>query len=129
MTHNPLSGRSAAWNGAGVDIAEYGYRQELQRGTGRFASFSVAFAFVSVATGIFTIYGAVLNSSGPAGIWTWPIVNSWLYVAIMAAIGAVYLAFLLIRGGDLAGRAGPDLHSIGAELEADAKHPERTHRK
>lgn len=55
-------------------LARFGYEQSLDRTTGRFASFAVAFAFVSIATGIFTTYGAVLNSSGPAGIWTWPIV-------------------------------------------------------
>ncbi|MDF2048175.1 amino acid permease [Microbacterium sp. Kw_RZR3] len=53
---------------------EFGYTQQLHRATGGFASFAVAFAFVSIATGIFTTYGSVLNSSGPAGIWTWPIV-------------------------------------------------------
>lgn len=127
MPHNPLSGRSAVWDGAGVDVAESGYKQARQRGAGRFGSFSVAFAFVSVVIGIFTIYGAVLNGSGPAGIWAWPIVKFWLYVAIVAAFGAVYLAFLFIRCGDLAGRARPDLHSLGAKLVADAKHPERTH--
>ena len=57
-----------------TNTVEFGYKQELKRGTGRFASFAVAFAFVSIATGIFTTYGSVLNSSGPAGIWTWPIV-------------------------------------------------------
>ncbi|HEY9521926.1 MAG TPA: amino acid permease [Thermopolyspora sp.] len=55
-------------------VEEFGYKQAMKRGTGRFASFAVAFAFVSIATGIFTTYGSVLNSSGPAGIWTWPIV-------------------------------------------------------
>lgn len=48
----------------------YGYTETLERGTGKFASFAVAFAFVSIATGIFTTYGSVLNSSGPMGIWT-----------------------------------------------------------
>jgi amino acid transporter len=62
-----------AADGAGA-VAEFGYEQELERGTGRFASFAVAFAFVSIATGIFTTYGSVLKSSGPAGIWTWPLV-------------------------------------------------------
>ena len=57
-----------------TNTAEFGYKQELKRGTGWFASFAVAFAFVSIATGIFTTYGSVLNTSGPAGIWTWPIV-------------------------------------------------------
>ena len=51
----------------------------------------MAFAFVSIATGIFTTYGAVLNSSGPVGIWTWPI----------AVIGQLAVAFVL---GALAAR-------------------------
>ncbi len=64
---------AASADGAAA-VTEFGYEQELERSTGRFASFAVAFAFVSIATGIFTTYGTVLNSSGPAGIWTWPIV-------------------------------------------------------
>src|SRR6201987_4500460 len=55
-------------------LKQFGYEQAMDRSTGRFASFAVAFAFVSIATGIFTTYGSVLNSSGPLGIWTWPIV-------------------------------------------------------
>lgn len=54
-------------------MSEFGYPDQLERCTGRFASFAVAFAFVSIATGLFTTYGTVLNSSGPLGIWTWPI--------------------------------------------------------
>ncbi len=76
---------------AGVNISEFGYKQELKRGTGRFASFAVAFAFVSIATGIFTTYGSVLNTSGPAGIWTWPIV----------IVGQLMVAFIF---GSLAAR-------------------------
>lgn len=74
-----------------ADLAQFGYTQSLERRTGKFASFAVAFAFVSIATGIFTTYGAVLNSSGPAGIWTWPI----------AVIGQLAVAFVL---GALAAR-------------------------
>lgn len=69
----------------------YGYTETLERGTGKFASFAVAFAFVSIATGIFTTYGSVLNSSGPMGIWTWPFV----------IVGQVAVALLL---GSLAAR-------------------------
>jgi amino acid transporter len=72
-------------------VQEFGYKQELKRGTGRFASFAVAFAFVSIATGIFTTYGSVLNTSGPAGVWTWPIV----------VVGQTMIALLL---GSLAAR-------------------------
>ncbi|WP_238009105.1 amino acid permease [Dactylosporangium sp. AC04546] len=55
------------------ELARFGYEPSFERRTNRFASFAVAFAFVSIATGIFTTYGSVLNSSGPLGIWTWPI--------------------------------------------------------
>lgn len=74
-----------------MTVSEFGYRQELKRSTGRFASFAVAFAFVSIATGIFTTYGSVLKSSGPAGIWTWPV----------AVVGQLMVAFLF---GALAAR-------------------------
>src|SRR5699024_1459983 len=73
------------------ELARFGYQQELERGTGRFASFAVAFAFVSIATGIFTTFASVLNTSGPLGIWTWP----------LATIGQLAVAFLL---GALAAR-------------------------
>ena len=68
-----------------AELAQFGYKQSMERHTGKFASFAVAFAFVSIATGIFTTYGAVLNSSGPVGIWTWPI----------AVVGQLAVAFVL----------------------------------
>jgi amino acid transporter len=55
-------------------LAQYGYQQEFDRSLKRFASFAIGFSFISITTGIFTTYGSVLNSSGPLGIWTWPIV-------------------------------------------------------
>ncbi|MGW3353586.1 amino acid permease [Nonomuraea rubra] len=73
------------------DLARFGYEQSFERRTGKFASFAVAFAFVSIATGIFTTYGSVLNSSGPLGIWTWPI----------AVVGQLAVAFVI---GSLASR-------------------------
>lgn len=60
-------------SGAG-SVAQYGYTQELERTLRRFASFAIGFSFISITTGIFTTYGSVLNSSGPLGIWTWPLV-------------------------------------------------------
>ena len=47
---------------------------KLKRDVTPFQSFAVAFGFVSIATGTFTAFGAMLASSGPAGIWTWPVV-------------------------------------------------------
>jgi amino acid transporter len=55
-------------------VGDFGYRQEFERTLRRFASFAIGFSFISITTGIFTTYGSVLNSSGPLGIWTWPLV-------------------------------------------------------
>ncbi|WP_199897891.1 amino acid permease [Acetobacter papayae] len=57
----------------------------LKRDVTAFQSFAIAFGFVSIATGIFTAYGAMLATSGPMGIWTWPIV----------VIGQLMVAFVL----------------------------------
>lgn len=86
-----MSAPDPAASSDSAELAQFGYKQALERRTGRFASFAVAFAFVSIATGIFTTYGSVLNSSGPVGIWTWPI----------AVIGQLAVAFVL---GALAAR-------------------------
>lgn len=62
----------------------------MKRELGLYASFAVAFGFVSIATGIFTTYGAVLNSSGPRGIWAWPIavVGQLMVALIFGALAA-----------------------------------------
>lgn len=67
-------------------VQKYGYKQEYRRDLKRFASFAVGFSFISITTGIFTTYGSVLISSGPLGIWTWPIVIvGQLFVALVFA--------------------------------------------
>ncbi|HZS76949.1 MAG TPA: amino acid permease [Ktedonobacteraceae bacterium] len=67
-------------------VKKYGYRQEFRREIKRFASFAVGFSFISITTGIFTTYGTILNSSGPLGIWTWPLVIvGQLFVALVFA--------------------------------------------
>jgi amino acid transporter len=59
---------------ADLSLQQFGYQQEYKRGIRRFASFAVGFSFISITTGIFTTYGSILTSSGPFGIWTWPLV-------------------------------------------------------
>jgi amino acid transporter len=67
-------------------VGKYGYRQEFRREIKRFASFAIGFSFISITTGIFTTYGSVLISSGPLGIWTWPVVIvGQLFVALVFA--------------------------------------------
>src|SRR5690348_3587438 len=55
-------------------LASLGYRQELQRTLGVFSNFAVAFSYISVTTGIFTLYALGIGTGGPAFIWSWPIV-------------------------------------------------------
>ena len=56
------------------ELEQFGYRPQFQRTFRLFASFAIGFSFISITTGIFTTYGSVLLSSGPVGIWTWPLV-------------------------------------------------------
>ena len=55
-------------------MSTFRYKQELRRTIRFFGSFAVAFSFISITTGISVNYGLVLQRSGPAGIWTWPVV-------------------------------------------------------
>lgn len=68
-----MSRTESAPGGPGESSAGDTGGQQMTRSLGWYASFSVAFGFVSIATGIFTAYGAVLSTSGPRGIWAWPI--------------------------------------------------------
>jgi amino acid transporter len=71
-------------------LSQFGYAESMERRTGKFASFAVAFAFVSIATGTFTTYGSVLSTSGPVGIWTWPVtvVGSMAVALIYGSLAA-----------------------------------------
>lgn len=62
----------------------------LKRELGWYASFAIAFGFVSIATGIFTTYGSILASSGPRGIWAWPIAAAGqaLVALVLGALAA-----------------------------------------
>lgn len=77
MSDHP-EGRSSGVDGGleeRVVGEETGYKAQFARTLGKFESFAIAFSFISITTGLFSTYGAVLTSSGPAGIWTWPLVT------------------------------------------------------
>jgi amino acid transporter len=59
-------------NSSSTHVAEV--HKHLNRNVSPYQSFALAFGFISIATGIFTTYGAMLATSGPMGIWTWPVV-------------------------------------------------------
>ncbi|WP_421840185.1 APC family permease [Mycobacterium sp.] len=55
-------------------LVQFGYRQELRRGVGSFASFAAGFSFVSILTTVFQLFGLGFGFGGAAFFWTWPVV-------------------------------------------------------
>ncbi|MGF6160415.1 amino acid transporter [Ensifer sp. KUDG1] len=86
-----MSSNTQARPASGPSSNHQSQHDRLKRDVTAFQSFAVAFGFVSIATGIFTAYGAMLSTSGPMGIWTWPVV----------VVGQLMVAFIL---GSLAAR-------------------------
>jgi urea carboxylase system permease len=68
----------AAVTGAGGDhsdeLAEFGYKQELDRSIGKFASFAAGISYISILTGVFQLFFFGFALGGPAYWWTWPMV-------------------------------------------------------
>jgi urea carboxylase system permease len=57
-----------------ADLAGFGYRQQLHRRLGSYASFAAGFSFVSILTTVFQLFGFGFAFGGPAFFWTWPLV-------------------------------------------------------
>lgn len=55
-------------------LASFGYRQQLHRRLGRYASFAAGFSFISVLTTVFQFFAFGYSFGGPAFWWTWPLV-------------------------------------------------------
>lgn len=68
-------------------VRSSGYAPELKRTLGPFQTFAISFAFISVLVAIFATYGAVLQSSGPVGIWLF----------ILAGIGQTLVALVVAQ--------------------------------
>ena len=56
------------------ELAEFGYKQELDRSIGRFASFAAGVSYISILTGTFQLFFFGFAFGGPAYWWTWPMV-------------------------------------------------------
>jgi urea carboxylase system permease len=68
------------------DLAQFGYKQELDRSLGKFSAFAAGFSYLSILTGIFQLFGFGFAAGGPAAWWTWPIVfGGQLLVALCFA--------------------------------------------
>ena len=57
-----------------IDLATFGYRQELDRSLGSFSSFAAGFSYISILTGVFQMFSLGFAAAGPAFFWTWPVV-------------------------------------------------------
>jgi urea carboxylase system permease len=55
-------------------LQSLGIKPELQRTLGFLSNFAVAFSYISVSTGTFTLFGLGLAVGGAPMFWSWPIV-------------------------------------------------------
>jgi urea carboxylase system permease len=67
------------------DLAEFGYRQRLDRTLGGFSSFAAGFSYLSILTGLPQLFYLGFGAGGPAFFWTWP--------AVLLGQGLVALCF------------------------------------
>lgn len=65
------------------DLAAFGYKPQLHRSLGKFASFAAGFSFVSILTTIFQLFAFGFSFGGPAFFWTWPIVFLGQYMVAL----------------------------------------------
>jgi len=77
---------------AEASLQEFGYRQELHRSLGRYASFAAGFSFISVLTTVFQFFAVGYAFGGPVFFWTWPAVlaGQLLVAACFAELAARY---------------------------------------
>jgi urea carboxylase system permease len=72
LTADPSHGEQIARDDA--HLRSLGIKPELRRSLGFLSNFAVAFSYISVSTGTFTLIALGLGVGGPAFFWAWPIV-------------------------------------------------------
>jgi amino acid transporter len=55
-------------------LRSLGIKPELQRSLGFLSNFAVAFSYISVSTGTYTLFAVGIGVGGPAMFWGWPLV-------------------------------------------------------
>jgi urea carboxylase system permease len=58
------------------ELANFGYKQELDRSLGSFSSFAAGFSYISILTGVFQLFAFGFAFAGPGVWWTWWVVFS-----------------------------------------------------
>jgi urea carboxylase system permease len=64
-------------------LHKFGYKQELQRTLGFLSNFAVAFSYISVSTGTFSLFALGILAGGPAFFWTWLIVAAGQFLVAL----------------------------------------------
>lgn len=81
-----MSGPTSVADQAARDDAHLeslGIKPELKRSLGFLSNFAVAFSYISVSTGTYTLIGLGLAVGGPSFFWSWPLVIvGQLFVAL-----------------------------------------------
>lgn len=75
-----------------LDLADFGYRQRLDRTLGGFSSFAAGFSYLSILTGLPQTFYLGFSAGGPAYFWTWPVVflGQFLVALCFAELAARY---------------------------------------
>lgn len=74
MSRTTPSAPAASEPADALDLASFGYPQQLHRRLGAYASFAAGFSFVSILTTVFQLFAFGFSFGGPAFFWTWPTV-------------------------------------------------------
>jgi amino acid transporter len=87
-----MSTHSRGSDGDDGRLAALGYHQELSRVLSRFASFSVAFTYLSPMVGIYSLFVFGAGAGGPRYIWLMPIVVGGMYLVarVFGELGSHY---------------------------------------
>jgi urea carboxylase system permease len=83
---------SAPASGDAVDLAQFGYKSELDRRLGGLSTFAASFALISIIVGLFTVYGIGYAFAGPPVAWTVLVVlvGQGLVALVFAELAAKY---------------------------------------
>jgi urea carboxylase system permease len=73
-------------------LAQFGYKQELDRRLGKFSSFAAGFSYISILTGMFQLFAFGYFFGGPAVWWAWVLVftGQFLVALCFAELAARY---------------------------------------
>lgn len=55
-------------------LADFGYKESLNRSIGKFASFAAGVSYISILTGTFQLFYVGYGNAGPGYLWSWPMV-------------------------------------------------------